>query len=128
MPSTVTVISREQRTPNMLNIMCNIPSIAAGGNSPEYQLPTDPFDLLSLENFYVLCASTTYTVSLSDVSGTTNPSVDELLRVEAIDLSYNENGLGVIFDAASFYIYFQLANTDVGNNTGVVTITYTLNR
>lgn len=128
MPSTVTVISRNELSSHLLSMVCNMPSVAAGVSAPEYMLPTDPATLCSLLRLSLVCASTTFTFAVSDVSGASYPSVDIGYRVSDANLISSVDDINSIFNAVDSMLYFNLLNSDLGNATGVITVSYMLGK
>lgn len=127
MPTEATVVSKTEKTGNSIKIKYSVPSVAASGTT-EYAMPISPYsDYLSLDEFYIVCASTTVTLNLSDTQGVSYPSTEIGLRVEDINLTYDENGLGVRFYPSAAYLYLTIVNDDTVA-TGVNTVTMTLRR
>jgi hypothetical protein len=128
MPSTVTVVSKKELTNSLLSALCWMPSVVAGESSPEYMLPIDPATLCSLLRFSLVCASSTFTFALSDVSGVSYPSVDIGYRVAGANLISSVDDINSVFNALDSVLYMNFNNTDTGNDTGVITVSYLIGK
>lgn len=127
MPTEATVVSRTELTSRMLRMKYSVPSVAAA-TTLEYSLPIDPYSgLCSLDEFYLVCSSTTVTVNVSDVEGAVYPSTDIKLRVEDINLSYDENAIGAYLYPSNAYLFLTIVNEDLVA-TGINTVTMILRR
>jgi len=96
-------------------------TVIGGADSPEYSMDIYPFTKGMINTAYIKCASSTYTVSLYDVSGGI-----PIFRETAINEQHLENNIGAMFYTTISSLFCVLNNTDTGNATGVITISVVL--
>ena len=92
-------------------------TVTGGADSPEYSMDIYPFTKGMINTAYIKCASTTYTISLFDVSGGI-----PIFKESAINGEHLENNVGAPFYTTLSSLFCVLNNIDTGNATGVITI------
>ena len=101
---------------NVTSYKFTLPSIAASG-SDEVQLPTSLKGVI--QGIRIVSTSVNYTISLRTQQSLTTPSINELLKIENINLDHNEVNLLIPYICEE-YLYLLITNIDSSNATGVI--------
>jgi len=99
---------------NITSYLFTIDSIAAT-ESAEIELPTSLKGVIT--GLRVVSDSVDFDVSIRTDTGVTAPSVQEVLKVEDINLSYNEVELFIPY-ICEVQLYALITNTDASHATG----------
>ncbi len=93
-----------------------LPSIAAS-SSEEIQLPTSVKGVI--QGIRIVSTSVNYTISLRTQQSLIAPSINEILKIENINLYHNEVDLLIPYICEE-YLYLLVTNIDSTNATGVI--------
>lgn len=96
-------------------------TVLAGADSPIYNMDIYPLTKGHINTILTKCASSTYTISLFDIEEGL-----PIFQETAINEQHLENNVGAMFYNTDSLLYCLLSNTDVGNATGVITISVVL--
>ena len=101
---------------NVTSYKFTLPSIATSG-SDEVQLPTSLKGVI--QGIRIVSTSVDYTISLRTQQSLTTPSINEILKIENINLDHNEVNLLIPYICEE-YLYLLITNNDSTNATGVI--------
>ena len=101
---------------NVTSYKFTLPSIATSG-SDEVQLPTSLKGVI--QGIRIVSTSVDYTISLRTQQSLTTPSINEILKIENINLDHNEVNLLIPYICEE-YLYLLITNNDAAHTTGVI--------